>query len=220
MAAFTRAIILRRDDAGARGAALLRELAPAIGGDIDRYLKAATAEDRRTAGVFLLLRTPGMHASVLDKDDDVSYAVVDPSRKFDHLFRRNWWCDFGSRTMPGEAGKGDSDVVKLLYADGHVPDPAFVTADERAATDREMHALAAVGFARNYLATETLEWAKARPTDPNLAEALAQVVEGWRWGCGEGVYPSRVDLPHDAFIALHRLFPQSDAAKRTQYWSK
>ena len=49
MAAFTRAIVLRRDQAGARLVPVLRELAPSLEADLDRYVRAASADDRDRA---------------------------------------------------------------------------------------------------------------------------------------------------------------------------
>jgi hypothetical protein len=90
-----------------------------------------------------------------------------------------------------------------------------VTPAEKEATERELRALRAVGSFRDYLAVKTLEWAKAEPNDPELAEALALTVEGGHWSCGTA---DSADLSQRAFQMLHRLFPNSDWAKRTKYW--
>jgi len=89
VAAWSRAIVLRRDDAGRRVAPVLRTLAPALRVDLDRYLKAATPDDRHVAGVFLLLRTPGMRPTILI-GDVVSYDIKAPATKFDRTFHQNW----------------------------------------------------------------------------------------------------------------------------------
>jgi hypothetical protein len=90
-----------------------------------------------------------------------------------------------------------------------------VTDDERMAADSERVALMAIGDARDYIAAQTLEWAKARPADPNVPEALARVVDGWRWNCGK---EDKWTLARDAFNVLHRRYPQSEWTKRTKYW--
>jgi hypothetical protein len=95
--------------------------------------------------------------------------------------------------------------------------PPFVTAEEQRTVDAEQKSLAAIGSGREYLANEVLAWAQEEPRNPDVAEALARVVEGWRWGCG--AY-EKWPLAQRAFQALHRNFPQSDWAKRTKYWHK
>ena len=64
-----------------------------------------------------------------------------------------------------------------------------------------------------------IQLAKQRPADPATAEALARVVEGWRFVCrGPSPDDSANPLSQQAFAALHRLFPNSAAAQRTKYW--
>jgi hypothetical protein len=100
-----------------------------------------------------------------------------------------------------------------------VPFPAFLTDTERAATDREIAALAAIGPARVYLAAEAIKWAKAAPGDIDDAEALARIIDGWRRSCANGE-PGKWELSREAFRTLHRLYPGSEWAKRTMYWYK
>lgn len=225
IAAFTRAIVLRRDDAGRRAAPLLLRLAPVLKEDLERYLAAATPDDRHRAGILLLLRTPGMHATVdgsgnpyQGPDDDRSYARAEPDRALDHVFRRNWWNAIAQRVERREIGRSDSEIVGQLYVDGRVPPPAFASADDRAAVERELQQLAAAGDGHRYLAVEALAWAAAAPADANVPEALARVVEGWRWALHDE--RDDPDLPRRAFALLHRQYGQSEAAKRTPYWYK
>jgi hypothetical protein len=146
--------------------------------------------------VMLFLRTPGMHAYVQGPDDNITYSISEPWRKLSRGLLTNWWCS------------------KHLSS-GTEPWPAFVTPAEREATERELGALRAVGSFRDYLAVKTLEWAKAEPNDPELAEALSLTIEGGHWSCGTA---DSADLSQRAFQMLHRLFPNSDWAKRTKYW--
>jgi hypothetical protein len=214
IAAFTRALLLRRSDAALEVLPHLKSLAPVLSADLDRYADAKTAADRHLAGIRLLLRTPGMHTSVRGIDDDVSYVAADPVRAFDHVFTRNWWCGSAPEHRIA-AFPGDTVLLGLLYAAGDVPFPEFLSQDERAETETELKALAAVGPAPDYLATEAIAWARARPGDSDAAEALAHAVEGGRWGCGG---PRNPELSRRAFQTLHRQFPQSAWAKQMKYW--
>jgi hypothetical protein len=213
-AAFSRAVMLNRHDAAARVRPVLRTLAPALKADLDRYDAATTDADRHIAGILLLLRTPGMHAEVRGLDDDYSYGTAEPSVKFDYQLRRNWWCAFDSKKRSEDR---ESEVIAVLYAGQPVPFPAFVSTAEREAVARERAALAALGTAPNYLAAEAAAWARARPKDADAAEALARAVEGTRLGCKDD---KTGDASRRAFDTLHRLFPQTEWAKRTKYWYK
>jgi hypothetical protein len=214
-AAFSRAFVLRRDADALRVAPVLRELAPKLGADIDRFVNAANADERHAAGVFLFLRTPGMHAMILTPEDDYSYGVDDPNAEFDRLLHRNWWCELDARIRNGKVGEGSSELLGLLYQGNRVPAPSFLSVEDRGAADREMQALAAIRSMRRYLGAEALTWVRTKPRGIDVAEALAQTVQGWRFGCGDD---AKWDIARQAFTALHRLFPQSDAAKRTKYW--
>jgi hypothetical protein len=215
VAAFARAVLLRRDDQGLRVASVLRELAPGLIPDLDRYHQAATPDDRHRAGIILLLRTPGMSTQVRGIEDDAKLARDQPSRTFDHLFRDNWWC--GPQHADDRNTRRRSVVIDALYPGTDVQFPEFVTDDQRATAQKELADIASAGSGKRYLASEAIAWAKERPTDSTAAEALALAVEGWRWSCWdeEGWQTSRT-----AFQTLHRQFPQSEWARKTRYWYK
>jgi hypothetical protein len=217
MAAFTRAIVLRRDEAGARLVPLLRTLAPALGADLDRYARAGNAADRSRAGVLLLLNTPGATVDVRGLEDDYWFEVAEPVREFDHLFRRNWWCEANRRFHHSSAMNRPSEVLGLLHDGDRVAPPSFVTAAQRDEAERERRAILAEGPPGTFLAKAALRLTTERPADPAAAVALARVVDGWRWTCHADDH-STTPLPQQAFATLHRLFPGSDAAQRTKYW--
>ena len=214
MAALTRALVLRRDEAGARLVPVLRGLAPVLAPDLDRYQRAASTDDRYRAGVVFLLNTPGATVDIRGAEDDQWFDVVEPAREFDHVFRRNWWCERqGFFHLP--TSTNPSRVLELLYPGGVKP-PAFLTAAERATAERERRAILAGGLPRTVLARAAIRIAKEHPDDPAAPDALARVVDGWRWTCGED--NTTPPLPQQAFAALHRLFPTSEAAQRTKVW--
>ncbi len=212
-AAFVRAVVLERDESARQAARILRELAPALQTDLERYLTAAGADDRHRAAVYLLARTPGLRADVPGGEDERSYEAAEPARKLDYVFHVNWWCGSEITRFP------DTAWMEWLYPQRVVPYPEFLSNAERAAVDREVTALVGIGPARAYLAAEAIKWAKAKPDDLNAAETLARIVDGWRRSCADAE-PPRWELSREAFQTLHRLFPQSEWAKRTRYWYK
>jgi hypothetical protein len=213
-AAFARAWLLRRDDAAVAVAPVLRSLSPPVRADVERFEAAPTPEARRIAGLRLLLRTPGIRANVKGLEDDNDYYTQrELRRQFDHVFQRDWWC--GADRDGYERERADSELIEVLYGGKEVPFPAFVTAVEQAAVQRERAAILALGAAPTYLAREAVKWAQAQPADAGAAEALAHAVEGTRWGCTDRQSSA---ASRAAFQTLHRLFPRSEWARKTRYW--
>jgi hypothetical protein len=207
-AAFTRGVLLDRPAAAVRAARVAASLAPAMRGDLGRYIAAPDEAARTRIAALTLLRTPGLSINVGGRDTDESYPRDAPSRRFGHAFPRNWWCTV-------EAGAAGTPL-SLLTGDG-VPFPLFVSDAERRDTDRELSALNGAGAPRTYLMQEAIAWAGARRSDPEAAEALALAIEGWRWAPCGGSAPTS-DLPRRAFALLHRQYPDSEWAKKTKYW--
>ena len=81
IAAFTRSILLNRDDRARQIAPTLRSLAPVLAADLDRYMRESTTAGRQRAAVLLILRTPGMTKDVRGLDDVYSMQVVAPHRE-------------------------------------------------------------------------------------------------------------------------------------------
>ena len=212
-AAFVRAFMLKRYDEARAVAPILGKLSPSVAADMRRFEAAASPDDSHIAGVRALLRTPGLRATVKGIEDDADQAEKELSRTFDHLFRRNWWCGFANTEF--DRSDASSQILRLAYHQGDVPYPAFLSADEIAATKAEWAALTAVGTAPNYLAGEAVKWARARPTDLDAAEALGRAVEGTRWSCRD---KTTTAASRTAFQTLHKLFPKSEWARRTRYW--
>jgi hypothetical protein len=212
-AAFARAWMLKKHDEAMAVALVLKSLAPALRADLARFESAVGSNARHIAGLRLLLRTPGLRASVIGIEDDQDLRLSQPRRTFDHTFRRNWWCSFAADGSEKRTPK--SELIALLYPDGTVPYPAFLSGGELEQTERELSALGALGAAPKYLANEAVQWARARPSDIDAAEALAHAVDGIHWGCADD---NTMVASRTAFQTLHKLFPKSEWARKTKYW--
>jgi hypothetical protein len=207
-AAFTRAVLLERPASAVRAARVAASLAPVMRGDLGRYIAASDDAARKRIAALTLLRTPGLSINVGGRDTDESYPRDAPSRRFGHAFPRNWWC--------GIEDRADGTALRLLAGEG-VPFPVFLTEAERRDTASELDALKAAGVPRVYLTGAAIDWARARRTDPDAAEALALAIEGWRWAPCDSSAP-KSDLPRRAFALLHAQFPDSEWTKKTRYW--
>jgi hypothetical protein len=78
-AAFTRAVLLQRPQAGIRAARVMAALETAsseaaLRADLRRYIAATDEASRSRAGVLTLLGTPGLSINVGGRDDDETYA--------------------------------------------------------------------------------------------------------------------------------------------------
>jgi len=208
MATFTRATRLRRDNVAREIAPVLRELAPALHADLDRYLRATNEGQRHSAAVKLLLWTPGAVAHVQGLEDDRTIDLLEPTRTFQN-FRVHWWCR--GYEPPGI----NSPAVSLLYGEKPPPYPAFLTAVERQQAEDEQRELAATADASTYLLAETLAWVKARPQNTDAPEALARAIRGVREGCNNGDTPK---LAREAFSLLHSRYAGTAWARQTKYW--
>jgi len=221
--AWTRAVELRRDDAGLRVAPVIKTLAPMLGAEMDRYVGARDSEARHYAGVLTILRWPSFRNYVPLAEGAppgiFPPRFTEPSQTLETGIRKHWWCGFGPMRTWTVAGPYEETPVtrlpELVYQAARIPPPAVISVADRAQATREFDALAGLGTAPNYLSGEVIAWAKARPKDPDVAEALARAVASTKYGCGDkhsGAYSRQ------AFTILHRQYPATEWARRTKYW--
>ena len=219
--AWTRAVQLRRDDAGLRAAPVIKALAPMLRTEMDRYIGASTTEARHYGGVLTILRWPTFRNYVPLAEGSFGFPprFREPSQNLDLNVRKQWWCGFGPMRSWTVSGPYEETPVtrlpELVYQAARIPPPAVISVADRAQATREFDALAALGTAPNYLSAEAIAWAKARSKDADVAEALARAVASTRYGCSDkqtGAYSRQ------AFTILHRQYPGTEWAKRTPFW--
>jgi hypothetical protein len=116
-------------------------------------------------------------------------------------FRDNWWCSASARNAPPPQP--------------HVNGAPFLPAADREEAAAEWRKLQSVSAAPNWLAAQTLAFAREHPRDPRVREALALAVRATRFGCTDqqtGGFSRR------AFDLLHRRYPDTQWARKTPYW--
>lgn len=114
-------------------------------------------------------------------------------------YRNNWWC----ATPPLKPEQRDTLGVPFLK-------PA-----ERQQLLRERERWSQLKTAPTYLGNAVLEWARTKPNDPRLPEALHWVVKATRYGCTD---IENGDVSKAAYTLLHRRWPSSEWAAQTKYW--
>jgi len=193
--AWTRAVLLADGATAERLAPLVGRLIPELAPAMERYL-AAAGDERRFVAVLALLRHPGMTAAL-----DVGLPRREALTELDGL-RRNWWC-----------------AHPALSADGPLRLPSFFTADPQRneSRARAVAALSALPSGPVILGDLAIDWADAHRRDPRVPEALHRVVRATRYGC-TGYDEDVGAVSQDAFVRLHRRYPDSEWTTRTPYW--
>ncbi len=192
VAAWTRALLLGRPDLVKAMTPLLAQHHPEVAPALERYAKASPA-DRRVEGINILVHYPGLTPYVGGTD----------TRAGDHLWKidevvsgpENWWC------ADSLATKADT--------------PEFANEEVRRQAAKERLALVEAGAGPTYVLRIVVRWAKERPADPRLPEALARAIATTRWSCGETQTRAAAAT---AFKLLHAKYGKTKWAKETRYW--
>jgi hypothetical protein len=191
---------------------ILQELAPELKQPLQVYLDASNPRARTFAAVFLILKFPGMRPYV-----QTGFGRLQALGKLDNL-RDNWWCPFApglNISSPGYYRQASilTEPLRLLYPDG-APQAQFLSADDLARGRREWSELSKMAPAPEYLAGQTVEWARSNPNDARAPEALHLAVRAARYGCEVG----KAGSSKEAFQLLHRRYPDSEWALKTKYY--
>ncbi len=195
-AAWTRALLLGDSTEAERAAKTIGQAVPEIAA-----WAAASGADRPSAAAWALIKNPGLApvaeggfprwAKLGEMDD----------------FRRNWWC----AKLPAEVSADDRN--------GDLPDlparPAFLSAADNAATEREVKSLEAQGEGYDVVAGRVLAWARERPGDPNVPEALYLASQRAR---AVNCRQEKSNLSKATFDLLKKSYPDSEWAKKAKYW--
>jgi hypothetical protein len=193
IAAWTKAVLLKRFT-------IARSLSPVL---VRFYptLRVDLQSDSDFAAALAMLRNPGVHPYV-----EPGFGRLMKVDRLDE-FRDNWWC-------------ADAPDLPLGYALSNLygqekPSSAFLSAAERETGKSEDDALRALPGGPDWLASETLEFAKSNAGDARVPEALHLAVRASRYGC---VSPKTSAFSKEAFETLHQHYPNSEWAKKTPYW--
>ncbi len=216
-AAWTRAVLLNRPDV-ARGMTLaLTGCYASWQSVLAQYDSSATAEDREANGLLALMRFASTEPIVRDGEQrPEGFAAYSP-------YRDNWW--YGSdpgggppRGMDSAADVGPRlpGLFKTVPAPlAELPDPAFLTVDDRAAATQEVKALRAVPCASDYFARAALAWQRGHPADPRTADILGNAERVIRSGCSTD---ATKELNHQLFVVVQTKYAGSAWARKYNTW--
>jgi tetratricopeptide (TPR) repeat protein len=221
LAAFTRAVLLERAQTIRALLPLVARREPPLAAALTPLTTAADDAALGDEAVLLLLRRPGLRPFLTAGRGREAGRLA----SFDGL-RDNWWCGFaGEGIVPYETQywrRGPYERVEgpqmILYGESSaVPDPSFLTADERREAENERQQLKQIDAGPNELGRRVLTWAGAHPADPRVPEALHLVVRATRFGCTND---RTAAVSKAAFTLLHGKYAASSWAKKTPLWFK
>ncbi|HUF03061.1 MAG TPA: hypothetical protein VMM38_02690 [Aridibacter sp.] len=142
---------------------------PEIRKELEAYIGARSAEEKKTSALFAMLKneqiSPYLAAGLGSPMESISYAS-------------RWWCEPYDEEWDDEK----QEMVPLKVSDR----PVFLTAPESQSAQDDMKKLKEIGNAPKFFGERVLEWAAASPSDPRIPEALyiTWSANGWdKYGC-------------------------------------
>lgn len=214
-AAFSRAILLKKDAQANEAALTLGALSPSLKVSLTGYLAAKDEDEKQFLSAFFLLQHPEFHPDVT--------AGLGRERADGEIdsFRYNWWCAYGHRAQGdydfryNELYTPWNEPLRTIYPDEASLSPAFLNENQKADASQEWNALLQAPSGVVWLGDQVLAYAKAHPSDTRVPQALHLVVRASRYSCFD-VETGRVSK--SAFQLLHRKYPSSEWTKKTPYW--
>ncbi|MGR8998133.1 MAG: hypothetical protein ACU88J_03685 [Gammaproteobacteria bacterium] len=200
MSVWTRAVLLGDDQTALEFVPHVVRYLPELKDFMSQYGKAKDKQGRAFEAVWLMLKNPGMRPLV-----EQGQGRLSAFNEIDN-FRDNWWCDadFDPRFFNNQG----IEVANF-------PAPAFFTQAEIAEAATENAKIAALTGGANFLATQTVQWAKQQPNEKRLPEALHMAVKATRYGC-QNCATGKASKA--AFNVLTKRFKTTEWKKKTPYW--
>lgn len=199
LATWVRSVLLDNEVISRELVPILEDLVPELKEFLNAYLVAETTEARKFAAVFLMLKFPGTQPYI-----DTGLGRQTPLNQIDN-YRDNWWCAFDT-PAPRRLNPWRSAPIDFLD---------FLDEGQKAAAKEKWEKLSAIDTAPNYLCLQVIEWAKRKPDDPCVPEALHLAVKSTHFGCTD---KETFKFSKQAFQLLHKRYPKSSWARKTKYW--
>lgn len=188
LAAWTRAILLNKDDVALNIGPEVLKAAPELSVVLKPYLTARTPRARHNAALYVLLKFPNLSPYV--PGDIPEWSTTEQS---DYYLETGWWCPQSDTDYDEQANEVPKVVAK----------PGFLTAEQLETARRERLALRALGDAKSYLGKQVLEWAKTSPGDRRVPEALFIAVkanQSYKYGCSGWDFDEETRNAADAIL--------------------
>ena len=214
--AWTRAVLLGRPEVAKALSPLLTKCYASWQPVLGRYDAAATAADREAEGLLALMRFSSNEPVVRDGMQRVEgFATYSD-------YRDNWWppSDLGGPPAGSDSAHDTGSRLPSFFGTvpaprDVLPDPAFLSAEDRAAADGEIAMLRQIPCASDYFALSALAWQQAHPRDRRTADILGNAERVIRNGCSTKMTP---ELSHRLFTLVQTRYPESEWASKYTTW--
>jgi hypothetical protein len=203
IAAWTRAIVLDKDDSAREIAPVLAEFVPELKDQLNTWMMEKSSRERRFDAAFILLTHPGMRPYI-----DSGIGRDTPLGEMNSL-RDNWWGRIAPREQPSPAPAIGPRPEAATY-------PIFLTPGEKASSDEELRKLSDIN-APKLLCSEAIDEAGRNQRDKRVPQALSRCVSAVHLGCSND---EGSDLAKRAFSILHSRYAESDWAPKSRFWYK
>ena len=210
--AWVRSILLEDLNSAGRLQPVIQELDPPLWNAMELFRTAKTAAEKHFAAVFIILNNPGTKPAV--RESSLRSATLGEMDSY----HDNWWCtnmNAGANWGQSYQGYDKEANLKFVDPDPNFPFPEWLTETQKDAARSEWRKLSTIGTAPNYLTEQVIAYAKLRPQDPSVPQALHLAVRSTRYGC-TNIETSR--LSKTAFNLLHDHYPQSEWSAKTKYY--
>jgi hypothetical protein len=185
---WTRAVVLDNAAITNEVSNLLKTLWPQLAPLLTPVINASSADEKRFAATYLMLKTrtasPFITGGMFDDSDAMG----------------SWW-------RHDEAGIDRKD--KDLTA------PAFLTSADLEQARKEQSQLASVQTAPNYMTANVIAWSKSHPKDARIPEALHLAIHATKVGLTDSGTSA---LSREAFAILHKSYPTNPWTKKSPYY--
>lgn len=195
---WTRAALLKNDDVAHQAASEIVNAGMDTDAVFSEYLKAQRSVQKEDAAIFALLKLPFLSPYLASGVPELDLVRPEDGDEFELTYA--WWCTL-PETIYDDEGK---EVPR------QVPTPSFLPAGLRAAAEKERTELRAIGGGKQYLGKKVIEWAKKRPNDSRLPEALFIAVMAnmpYKYGCGG--WEQDEEVKEQAASLLKERYPNS-----------
>jgi hypothetical protein len=210
--AWVRSILVEDLDSAEKLEPIIQELDPPLWSAMALVRSATTAVEKQFVAVFIILNNPGMNPSVTESSlRRTTLGELDN-------YRDNWWCtNMGAGANWGQSYEGydKEGNLKFVDRDPDFPSPEWLTETQKNVAKSEWRKLSTIGTAPNYLSEQVITYAKLRPQDSRVPQALHLAVRSTRFGC-TNIETSK--LSKAAFDLLHEHYPQSEWSAKTKYY--
>lgn len=206
--AFVRAALLDNSETANKLAQETKKTYPQLARYIDAYTTATDNVQRRFALTYLLARAPGLSPYIIGNLGRRE-KVTDKD-----IFQQNYWVPLDPASKPGAAAETSEDKYNE-EAQPPVDLKPLLSPEENAQALQQAKTLFEQASPPRFMTESSIAYAKIKPGDPRIPEALSRAVKLSRFGVDT---PDASKYSKTAFTFLRSKYPGNTWTKQTPYY--